>query len=297
MIDLNDMLLFAKVVNAGSFTAAARELGMPKSTLSRRISNLEAQLDSRLLHRTTRSLRLTDIGAEFYERCLRVVDEAKEAENLISRNRDEPHGLLRVTGPIEWGNTHIGTIISEYLEHYPEVQLELILTNRYVDLVAEGFDLALRAGSLEDSSLIARRLGDSRLLLCAAPSYLERHGSPQNPKELQEHSCLAYPGSDGRSTLQFSSSNNLSQVEIKGRLVANSMDTLREATIAGLGIAALPSSLCHESLKSGELAEIMPEWQLPAGGIYAVYPSQRHLTLKVRSFIDFISEHLQTEID
>jgi len=292
MIDLNDMLLFAKVVNAGSFTAAARELGMPKSTLSRRISNLEAQLDSRLLHRTTRSLRLTDIGAEFYERCLRVVGEAKEAENLISRNRDEPHGLLRVTGPIEWGNTHIGTIISEYLEHYPEVQLELILTNRYVDLVAEGFDLALRAGSLEDSSMIARRLGDSRLLLCAAPSYLERHGSPQNPKELQEHSCLAYPGSDGRSILQFSSSNNLSQVEINGRLVANSMDTLRESAIAGLGIAALPSSLCHESLKSGELVEIMPEWQLPAGGIYAVYPSQRHLTLKVRSFIDFIVEHL-----
>jgi DNA-binding transcriptional LysR family regulator len=292
MIDLNDMRLFAQVVNAGSFTAAARELGMPKSTLSRRISNLEGRLDSRLLHRTTRSLRLTDVGAEFYERCVRVVDEAREAEHLISRNRAEPRGLLRVTGPIEWGTNQIGAIISEYLQHYPEVQLELILTNRYVDLVAEGFDLALRAGSLEDSSLIARRLGDSQLLLCAAPSYLEAHGSPRNPKQLQEHVCLAYPGSDGRSNLQFSSSNNLSQVEIKGRLVANSMSTLRDAAMAGLGIAALPSGLCQEQLKRGELVPIMPEWQLPAGGIYAVYPSQRHLTMKVRSFIDFIAERL-----
>ncbi|MCP4127939.1 MAG: LysR family transcriptional regulator [Gammaproteobacteria bacterium] len=292
MIDLNDMLLFAQVVNSGSFTAAARELGMPKSTLSRRISNLESKLDSRLLHRTTRSLRLTDIGAEFYTHCVRVVDEAREAERLIHLNQDEPRGLLRVTGPIEWGNNYIGALVSEYLQHHPEVRLELILTNRFVDLVAEGFDLALRAGHLEDSSMIARRLGESRMLLCAAPAYLEQHGAPQNPEQLREHICLAYPGGDGRTTLQFSSSNSLSQVEINGRLVANSVTTLRDATIAGLGITALPSSLCRDALDQGLLLPIMQEWQLPVDGIYAVYPSPRHLTLKVRSFIDFIAERL-----
>ncbi|MCP3670653.1 MAG: LysR family transcriptional regulator [Gammaproteobacteria bacterium] len=292
MIDLNDMLLFAQVVNSGSFTAAARNLGMPKSTLSRRISNLETQLDSRLLHRTTRSLRLTDIGAEFYDHCVRVVDQAKEAERLIHINQDEPRGLLRVTGPIEWGNNYIGALVSEYLQHHPEVRLELMLTNRFVDLVAEGFDLALRAGHLEDSSMIARRLGESRMLLCAAPAYLEQHGAPQNPEQLREHICLGYPGRDGRTTLQFSSSNSLSQVEINGRLVANSVTTLRDATIAGLGITALPSSLCRDALDQGLLLPIMQEWQLPVDGIYAVYPSPRHLTLKVRSFIDFIAERL-----
>ncbi len=292
MIDLNDMLLFAQVVNSGSFTAAARKLGMPKSTLSRRISNLESKMDSRLLHRTTRSLRLTDIGAEFYTHCVRVVDEAREAERLIHLNQDEPRGLLRVTGPIEWGNNYIGALVSEYLQHHPEVRLELILTNRFVDLVAEGFDLALRAGHLEDSSMIARRLGESRMLLCAAPAYLEQHGAPQNPEQLREHICLAYPGGDGRTTLQFSSSNSLSQVEINGRLVANSVTTLRDATIAGLGITALPSSLCRDALDQRLLLPIMQEWQLPVDGIYAVYPSPRHLTLKVRSFIDFIAERL-----
>ncbi len=292
MIDLNDMLLFAQVVNSGSFTAAARELGMPKSTLSRRISNLETQLDSRLLHRTTRSLRLTDIGTEFYDHCVRVVDEAREAERLIHLNQDEPRGLLRVTGPIEWGNNYIGALVSEYLQHHPEVRLELMLTNRFVDLVAEGFDLALRAGHLEDSSMIARRLGESRMLLCAAPAYLEQHGAPQNPEQLREHICLGYPGGDGRTTLQFSSSNSLSQVEINGRLVANSVTTLRDATIAGLGITALPSSPCRDALDQGLLLPIMQEWQLPVDGIYAVYPSPRHLTLKVRSFIDFIAERL-----
>ncbi len=292
MIDLNDMLLFAQVVDSGSFTAAARELGMPKSTLSRRISNLETQLDSRLLHRTTRSLRLTDIGTEFYDHCVRVVNEAKEAERLINLNLDEPRGLLRVTGPTDWGNNYIGTIVSEYLQHYPEVQLELMLTNRFVDLVAEGFDLALRAGHLEDSSMIARRLGESRMLLCAAPAYLEQHGTPQNPEQLREHICLAYPGGDGRTTLQFSSSNSLSQVEIKGRLVANSVTTLRDAAIAGLGITTLPSSLCRDALDRGLLLPIMQEWQLPEDGVYAVYPSPRHLTLKVRSFIDFIAQRL-----
>lgn len=293
MIDLNDMRLFARVVDAGTFTAAARELGMPKSTLSRRISQLEAQLDTLLLQRTTRSLRLTELGEAFYQRCLRVVTEAEEAERLINAGQDIPRGLLRVTAPIDFGNGLLGTLAADYLARYPEVRLELDMSNRFVDLVEEGFDLALRAGRLEDSSLIARRLGEARLVVCAAPSYLERHPAPPTPEQLNAHTCLVYPDEDGRTVLRFSGANGLVQTRLEGKLIANSMATLRDAAVSGLGIAVLPWNLCRDAVERGQLQPILEGWQLPEGGIYAVYPSPRHLTPKVRSFIDFIAARLR----
>ncbi len=292
MIDLNDMLLFAQVVEAGSFTAAARELSMPKSTLSRRIANLEARLDCRLLQRTTRSLHLTDVGAEFYSHCKRLVEEAKNAEQAVNLSQETPRGLLRITAPVEFGTNLLGTLAAEYLQHFPEVRLELDLSNHFVDLVEEGFDLALRAGRLEDSSLIARRLGETRLLACAAPSYLQQHGEPATPKQLTEHDCLVYPGPDGRTLFQFSGPNNLTQIQLQGKLIANSMSTLQDAAVAGLGIAILPLTLCRADIDQGLLVPILEDWKLPIDGIYAVYPSPRHLTPKLRSFIDFIASRL-----
>ncbi len=292
MIDLNDMLLFAQVVEAGSFTAAARDLSMPKSTLSRRISKLEAQLDCRLLQRTTRSLRLTDVGSDFYSHCQRMVQEAKNAEQAVNLSQETPRGLLRVTAPVEFGTNLLGVLAAEYLQCFPEVRLELDLSNHFVDLVEEGFDLALRAGRLEDSSLIAKRLGESRLLVCAAPSYLALHGAPATPKQLGAHNCLVYPGQDGRTLLQFSGPNNMTPIQLEGKLTANSMSTLRDAAIAGLGIAILPLTLCREEIEQDLLRPILEDWKLPVDGIYAVYPSARHLTPKLRSFIDFIANRL-----
>lgn len=289
MIDLNDMLLFAQVVEAGSFTAAARDLGMPKSTLSRRISRLESQLGSRLLQRTTRSLHLTDVGSEFYEHCSRVVKEARDAEQVVSLRQETPRGLLRVTAPVEFGTDLLGRLAADYLQQYPEVTLELDLSNHFVDLVEEGFDLALRAGRLEDSSLVARRLGESRQVVCAAPGYLENHAAPTSPEQLKEHSCLLYPADGKRAMLQFSGARQLIQVHLPGRLIANSMGTLRDAAISGLGIAILPWSLCRDAVETGQLKLLLENWQLPTDGIYAIYPSPRHLSPKVRSFIDFVA--------
>lgn len=292
MIDLNDMSLFAQVVDAGSFTAAARVLGMPKSTLSRHISKLESQLNCRLLQRTTRSLRLTDIGAEFYQRCIRIVAEAKEAERLISRNLETPSGLLRVTAPPGFGKNLLGSLVTDYLKQFPEVRLELDLSNRFVDLVEEGFDLALRAGHLQDSSMIARRLGESAMMVCAAPSYLQQRENPKIPEQLQEHDCLLHPGTDGRCVFRFSGPNRIARIELQGKLTVNNMDTLQEAAIAGLGIALLPWNICKDAVERGDLLLLLEDWQLPVGGIYAVYPSPRYLTPKVRSFIDFLIERL-----
>ncbi|MCP3662627.1 MAG: LysR family transcriptional regulator [Gammaproteobacteria bacterium] len=292
MIDLNDMMLFSQVVEAGSFTTAARELGMPKSTLSRRISALESQLDSRLLQRTTRALRLTDIGLEFHAHCLRVVAEAKEAERTINLSREEPRGDLKVTAPIEYGEGLLGPLTAQYLKLYPHVRLELDLSNRIVDLVGEGFDLAIRAGKLEDSSMIARRLGESRMTVCASPHYLKNHPAPSTPAQLKEHTCLLYPGSNGRITLHFHQANEKIQVNLESKLTTNSLSTLRDAAISGLGITLLPWSLCKDAVNQKQLTPVLENWQLPMSGIYAVYPSSRHLTPTVRSFIDFIISKL-----
>lgn len=302
MMDLNDMRLFAHVVEAGSFSAAARGLGMPKSTLSRRIARLEQALDTRLLQRTTRALHLTEPGATFHERCLRVVAEAEEAERCLSMDRELPQGRLRVTAAVEIGNAVLGRLAAEYLARYPQVSLDLALSNRMVDLVEEGFDLGIRAGLLPDSSMVARRIGDASMIVCASPAYLARQGRPQTPQQLTEHACLLYSGQGIASRgFEFSRANDADgvwsgrgtqRVQLSGRFNAGGFGPLLDAAIAGAGIALVPESLCREALASGSLLPLLPEWRLPEGGIYAVYPSPRYLTPKVRSFIDFIAGRL-----
>jgi DNA-binding transcriptional LysR family regulator len=293
VIDLNDMRLFARVVEAGSFSAAARGLKMPKSTLSRRVARLEQALDTRLLQRTTRALHLTEPGATFYARCRRVVVEAEEAERSLSMDRELPQGLLRVTAPVEIGNAMMGTLVAEYLQDYPRVSLQLDLSNHMADLVEQGFDLAIRAGQLPDSSMVARRVGDAKMLVCASPAYLAAHAAPQTPSQLSEHHCLVFYGQDvPPARLQFTAAAGKhagsQQVRLRGRFSASGFVPLVDAAIAGLGIVVAPESLCRGALQHGRLLSLLQDWRLPEAGIYAVYPSPRHLTPKVRSFIDFI---------
>ena len=290
MIDLNDMLLFTKVVDAGSFTSAAQSIGMPKSTLSRRISNLETQLGIRLLQRTTRTLKLTELGAVFHERCKRVLAEAEEAERAVSQGQNDPQGLLRVSAPVETGISQLGFLVAEYMKLYPKIRVELDLSNRFVDLIEEGYDLAIRAGKLQDSTMIARRLATGHRVVCASPEYLERRGEPQHPDDLREHDMLLYTDTSKRMLYTFENKGSEASVTLNPVFSTNNHFTLRDAAVSSLGISIMPSVICQPQLEDGSLRVVLSDWSLKEDGVYAVYPSPRHLTPKVKSFVDFLVE-------
>jgi len=292
MIDLNAMVVFAKVVEAGTYTAAGTILGLPKSTVSRKVSQLESRLGVRLLQRNTRKLKLTEAGAAFYSRCVRILAEAEEAERCVSQEQIRPSGLLRVSAPVELGTVVLGDLVAGYLARFPEVRLELELSNRMVDLVEEGYDLAIRAGVLPDSSLVTRRLGNDRIVACAAPAYLVQRGEPHTPDRLKHHDCILYGQGERALTFTFSGAEGEIRVQLSGKLRSNNQDLIRAAAVAGLGIALLPESLCGAAIADARLQPVLTGWRLPEHGVYAIYPSPRHLTPKVRSFIDYLSEHM-----
>ncbi|MFL5353290.1 LysR family transcriptional regulator [Archangium sp.] len=287
-MDLNELLVFAKVVQAGGFTAAARGLRMPKSTVSRKVSELEERVGAQLLQRTTRKLHLTEVGRAYYEHCARIVAEAEAAELAVTRLQAAPHGLLRVTAPLSINL--LGPIVAEFMKSYPEVQLELVCTDRAVDLVEEGFDVAIRAGKLADSSLIARRLGIIERLVVAAPSYIKTRGAPKSPKELEKHDCLLFGAGRDGNTWSLHAGNRSVEVAIHSRLVVNEPDMLRAVTLAGGGVALLPNILCTTDLSTGRLQRILPDWASPGAPVHAVYPSTRHHSPKVTAFVDFLRE-------
>ena len=295
MIDLNDMVIFAKVVDSGSISGAAREIGQPKSTTSRRLKLLEEKLGVRLLQRTTRSLKLTELGALFYQHCKRVMKEAEEAERSVSSGQENPRGILRVTAPVETGFTNLGILIAGFTEKYPEVRVELNLSNRFVDIIEEGYDLAIRAGTLNDSTLVAKRLGGSRMVVCASPEYLEKHGTPITPGELKDHRLVLYSNTLQKLTFSFSGPQGIVSVQIDPRHCANSLIVLRHMVKSGYGITLLPDAHIRTDIIEGHLVRLLDDWKLPQDGIYVLYPSPQHLTPKVRCFIDFLSEHLKLE--
>lgn len=285
-MDLREVLIFAQVVRSGSFTAAARELGMQKSGVSRRVAALEERLGTRLLQRTTRSLRLTDEGRIYYEHCARALSEIEEAEAALGGLQEEPRGVLRVTAPLSFG--FLGATIGAFIERHPEVQVELVCTDRLVDLVEERFDVAIRAGRLPDTSLIARKLGGLVRHLYASPAYLKRRKAPTRPEDLEEHVCLVF--GTGRPTWQLVSPTRRFSFEPEARLIANDYDLLRDATLEGAGIALLPSAACAEAVREGWLVPLLPEWSAEEMPVQAVYPSTRHLPTRVRAFVDFLQE-------
>jgi DNA-binding transcriptional LysR family regulator len=296
-LDLSDMAIFARVVAEASFTHAARALDLPKSTVSRRVAQLEERLGVRLLQRTTRAVKLTELGAAYYERCARIVAEAEEAHEAVASAGATPQGLLRLTAPVGFGATFLGEIVADFLEAHPQVSAEVVLTDRRVDLVEEGFDLAIRIGTrIPETSFFARRLGPARLLMCASPAYLARCGTPEVPEDLRRHDCIVHGEGPRASTWTLHGPSGAVPISVSGRLRVNSIPLAHKGALAGLGIAVLPTVVALPDLHAGRLHAVLDGWNPSAASIYAVYPTSRHLSAKVRSFLDFLVQRITTAL-
>ena len=287
---LAGMAVFAKVVEARSFTAAAAELGMSKSAVSKQITRLEDRLGARLLNRTTRRLSLTETGAAFYDRCARVVAEAQQAELAVTHLQSEPRGTLRVNAPMTFGHLHIAPAIPDFLARYPELRVDMTMNDRFVDLIDEGFDVAIRIAQLTDSSLIARRLAPDRRILCGSPAYFAKHGEPRTPDDLARHNCLSYAYVSDTDQWQFIDGEGTRSIPVRGNLRANNGDAIRQALLASLGVAILPSFMVGADVQAGRLKEVLSDYLPNRASVYAVYPHSRHLTAKVRVFVDFLAD-------
>lgn len=289
-MDLNEILVFTKVVQAGSFVGASRELGMPKSTVSRKVSELEERLGATLLQRTTRKLSLTDAGQAFYRHAARVVAEAEEAELVVGRLQELPRGLLRVTMPLNFG--YLGAVVASFLARYPEVQLEMVCTDRVIDLIDDGFDVAVRAGQLADSTLKSRALGTLRSYAVASPAFLARHGTPKEPHDLKRFDCIVFGAGTDRSTWKLQRNGRTLAVDVNARITVNDFDFIDVAALSGLGVAMLPVFRCIEQIRTKRLERVLPEWCSSETPLQAVFASTRHLSPKVKAFIEHLREHM-----
>jgi len=286
-MDLNEMLVFARVASTGSFTAAAADLGMPKSTVSRKVTDLESRLKARLLNRTTRKVSLTDVGRTYYDYCARIVAEVEDAERAVTNLQELPRGVLRVTtGP---NVAFLAPILNDYMKRYPEVKLEIFCTGRTVDLIEERFDLAIRAGALGDSTLIGRSMGKVRWFLVGAPAYLKKHGRPQSLDELKRHQCIVFGTSPSGAALRLQRGDKTAHVEPPARLMVNDFDLVHSAARAALGLALLPAYLCGDDIRARRLERVLPDWEAPPVPVHVVYPGARYLSPKLKTFVD----HLQ----
>ncbi len=288
MKQLNDMGLFVEVVKAMSFRRAADALGMPSSTLSRRISTLEKTIGLRLLHRTTRKIELTEAGQVYFERCKRIVDEAKLAHEQLGEMLAQPKGVLRVSLAADFALTYLAPLIAEFAELYPNIRFNLDANPRRVDLVSEPFDVAIRMGELEDSQLIARPLAKIPVYIYTAPRYLAQHGTPNQPLELSQHECLYMLKAN---TWTLHNGKQTKHVPVHARFTLNSMGMIRRLTILGMGIAMLPAEMVADEVASGQLQRILPQWQGTAIPVYAMTET-RLLPAKTQRFIEFLQVRL-----
>ena len=280
---------FVKVSETKSFTEAAARLGQSKSAISRYISALETELGARLLHRSTRTLALTEAGQSYYERMARILSDVEEANRAVTQLQAAPRGRLRVNAPMSFGFLHLAAVLPEFLERYPEVSIDLVMNDRFVDLVDEGFDVALRIGGMADSSLIAKRLGPIRRVICASPDYLQKRGVPQTPDDLRGHDCLCNTNVQSPHEWTFAHSNGgVFSVEVRGQVTANNGDALRVAALKGLGLTLLPSFIVGADLQAGNLVTVLDPYVIQKLAMHAVYPTSRHLSPKVRAFVDFL---------
>jgi DNA-binding transcriptional LysR family regulator len=288
---LGNMEAFARVAETGSFSEAARRLGTSKSLVSRQLAALEAELGVRLLHRTTRSLTLSEEGRSYHAEVVRILAEIQDANLSVSRMQASPRGRLRVNAPMSFSFLHLAPAIPDFLRRYPDVDLDMTLNDRYVDLIEEGFDLAVRIGVLADSTLVARKLAPMRPMICASPAYLKERGVPNTPNDLRNHLCLCNSTNALVDEWRLADGNGRPLiVQIRGRLRANNGDTLRVAALQGMGLVYLPSFYVGGDLQAGTLVSVLSHFMSQDAGIYAVYPHSRHLLPKVRAFVDFLAE-------
>lgn len=287
-----EMRTFTAVVDAGSFVRAAEDVGLSKAAVSRIVSELEARLGVRLLHRTTRRLSLTPEGEVFVERCRELLAGVEEAEAEISERSGAAVGLLKLSVPVTYGNLVLAPLWPGFMAAHPQIELDITLSDRVVDLVEEGFDMAVRIARLESSTLVSRRLSTTRLSVCASPKYLRTHGRPRHPADLAQHTVLAYSLLAVGNTWEFEGPEGKVAVTVRPRMHTNSGDTCRAAALQHQGIILQPDFLVGDDLEAGRLVEVLPGYRLPDLGVYAVYPSRKHVLPKVRLLIDHLDQAL-----
>lgn len=294
MRDLNAIGFFVRVAELGSFTAAAHALGIPKSTVSRRVAQLEEHLGARLLQRTTRRLTLTDLGRVYLSHCQAILAAAESADAVVQQAQGEPGGKVVVTCPTSLAQTLLARALPEFMARFPKVTVDLDATNRRVDVVADGVDMAIRVRpTLEDSSLVLRSFALSHVVVVASPALVAQHGEPDHPLALAQWPSLSMRFADNRHRLRFAGRDGDEVViELEPRLTTDDMWVLADAAAAGIGFVALPGFVCHRQLEAGQLRVLLPRWSLPAGQIHAVYPYRRGLLPAVRHFVDFLAERL-----
>lgn len=289
MLSLDALQVFVRIAETGGFSAAARDLGLSKSAASKKLAALEDRLGARLFNRTTRRLSLTEAGADFLERAQRILAELEEAERVAGRLTDEPRGTLRVNAPMSFGVRHVAPALADFMTRYPDLTVTLDLDDRRVSLVDEGYDVAVRIADLPDSSLVARKLAPARRVVCASPAYWAGHGVPFHPRDLARHNCLIYAYLPAQNDWRFRGPGGPVSVRVAGNLKANNGDVLREAALAGLGVCLAPTFLVGDDLRSGRLLAALDAFADDSLAIYAVYPHRRHLSAKVRAFVDFLA--------
>lgn len=293
MTTISDFDIFARVARTGNMSAAGREMGLSPAVVSKRISLLEERLGARLFQRTTRQLTLTETGEGYFKRVVDILSLVEEAEDFVSRRNTRPRGVLKITAPTTFFRLHVSPYLSKFLERYPDIQLDLHLTDNYLDIIRDGFDLAIRIGELQDSSLVARKLSPDSRVICASPAYLERAGTPKTLADLEEHNCLSAGAQD---VWRIEGPEGQVQLRVKGNVRANSAELIREALLAGLGLGLRSLWEIGPELKSGKLQVVMPQYRGSSNvAIYAVYPCREFMPAKVHAFIEFLAEHFGLE--
>jgi DNA-binding transcriptional LysR family regulator len=289
-----NMRTFIRVVEAGTISAAADRLGVAKSAVSRRLKELEEHLGVELFHRTTRKMNLTDTGRAFYHQSVRILEDVLEAELATSQAHGTLKGSLKIALPSTFGIMHMGPAINEFLKAHPQIEFDLDFNDREVDLIQEGFDLAIRIANLPDSSLIARRLAPIQNVICASPSYLEQMGSPRTPDELLDHRCLVY---SLLSDYEYWNLTDIDGREIRTKihpyLKASTGEFLKDAAVEGMGIIMVPSFIAYKEIESGALVSVLEDYNPPQIDAYAIYPQTRHLSQRVRAFVDFLVKRFE----
>jgi len=291
MDKLKSMTTFVAVVNGGGFSTAADKLGLSRAQVSKSVMQLEEYLGTTLLNRTTRRINLTETGRIYYERCKSILQEIDETENIAGEQTVKPHGTLTISAPTSFGILHLSEAIPEYIKKYPHVQISLSLADRLIDVVTEGFDLVIRIAELEDSSLIARKIAPCKRIFCASPDYLKQNGNPKVPQDLAIHQCLVYSNELRSDAWVLHGPNGTETVKVNGPVCADNGDILKNAAISGLGITLLPTFIVGPHLCDGKLQQVLPDYCPPEISIYAVFPTRRYLSAKVRTFVDFISKY------
>jgi DNA-binding transcriptional LysR family regulator len=292
MDQLSAMRAFVRVIQSGSFSAAAREQNSSQATVSKKVAALEAKLGVKLLTRSSRDQSLTQAGIDYYEQCVALLSELDEVEARVRSQVAAPQGTLRVTAPVAFGRLVLAPLMGEFLQRYPDIKIDMLLGDRHVDLIAEGVDVAIRARKLEDSSLVARHLFENPMLLVASPGYVEQHGAPREPADLKRHNCIVYSLMKTGNNWHFTRLGKEESVPVTGNLQSDNGDTNLEVVLSGLGITTLPIWMVDEYLRAGRLVQVLSDYQADQIPFNAIYPQNRYVPLKVRCFVDFLKEKL-----